>query len=365
VTVAAPGPTDPRTPDRLAIDIAVRLSILGLFAYFALTLIWPFLSVLLWSVVLSVALFPAFAWLRDRLGGRPRLAAVLLTFAVLAIVLGPTTILISSLIRSLEILAERVHSGELRLPPLPPRIAAIPSVGDEIAQTWTLATSNFQAFFAAYRTALLGAGEWVLHAVAGLAGSVVVILVAVLISGFLYFPGPRFVKGFRAITERVVGAHGSDFVDLAGATIRNVARGVIGVAAIQALLTGVGLIVAGVPAAGLLSLGVLVLAIIQIGSAPIVIPVLIWAWFQLSTQTALLLTLYLLPVTVLDNILKPILMHKGVPTPTLVILAGVIGGTIAYGLIGLFLGPIILAVFYELLVFWVEAPARPRAGGIE
>jgi predicted PurR-regulated permease PerM len=328
---------------------------------------WPFLSILLWSVVLSVALYPVFAWLRDRLGGRSRLAAVLLTLVGLAIVLGPATVLISSLIHTLETLAARVHGGRLTLPPMPPALGELPVVGENIAAAWTLAASNVEGFLTTYRSALIGAGEWVLHAVAGLAGSVLVILGAVLISGFLYFPGPRFVTAFRALAQRVVGTHGSDFVDLAGATIRNVARGVIGVAAIQALLMGLGLIVAGVPAAGLLTLAVLVLAIMQIGSGPVVIPLLIWAWFDMSTGTALLLTAYMIPVSVLDNVLKPILMGKGLPTPMLVILVGVIGGTLSYGLIGLFLGPIVLAVFYEMLVFWVAADVAPppdRRGGI-
>jgi predicted PurR-regulated permease PerM len=359
----AEGPRDPRTPDRLAIDIAVRLSLLGLFAYFALSLMWPFLSILLWSVVLSVALFPIFARVRDGLGGRPRLAAALVTLATLSVVLGPTTVLVSSLIHTLETLADRVHGGKLAIPRMPPALGDIPVVGESIASGWEQASSNLEAFLATYRTALLGAGEWVLHAVAGLAGSVLVIVAAVLISGFLYFPGPRFVGGFRAFAGRVVGAHGSDFVDLAGATIRNVARGVIGVAAIQALLIGVGLLVAGVPGAGLLTMAILVLAILQIGSGPVVVPLLIWAWFQMPTPHALLLTAYLVPASLIDNVLKPMLMGKGLATPMLVILMGVIGGTISYGLIGLFLGPIVLAVFYELLVFWVvaEVPAVSSA----
>jgi predicted PurR-regulated permease PerM len=359
----APGRPDPRTPDRLAIDIAVRLSLLGLFAYFALSLMAPFLSILLWSIVLSVALYPVFAWVRDRLGGRPKLAAALITFATLSIVLGPTTVLVSSLIHTLETLAMKVHGGSLAIPAMPPALAEIPIVGPGIATGWTQATTNLEAFLTTYRSALLGAGEWVLHAVAGLAGSVLVIVVAVLISGFLYFPGPRFVTAFRAFASRVVGPHGSDFVDLAGATIRNVARGVIGVAAIQALLIGVGLIVAGVPAAGLLTMAVLVLAILQIGSGPVVVPLLIWAWIQMPTPQALLVTAYMVPVSVIDNVLKPMLMGKGLPTPMLVILMGVIGGTISYGLIGLFLGPIVLAVFYELIVYWVAAETEAPAAG--
>ena len=148
----------------------------------------------------------------------------------------------------------------------------------------------------------------------------------------------------------------------------------IGVAIIQALLVGLGLIVAQVPAAGLLTLAVLVLAILQIGSAPVVLPLLIWAWFAMGWLPALLLTLYLIPVSVADNLLKPVLMGKGLHTPMLVILVGVIGGTISYGLIGLFLGPIVLAVFYDLLIFWVTSnrcrrrraaagPSRPAPPG--
>jgi predicted PurR-regulated permease PerM len=142
------------------------------------------------------------------------------------------------------------------------------------------------------------------------------------------------------------------------------------VAAIQALLIGVGLLVAGVPAAGLLTMAVLVLAILQIGSGPVVLPLLIWAWIQMPTPQALLLTAYMVPVSLIDNVLKPLLMGKGLPTPMLVILMGVIGGTISYGLIGLFLGPIVLAVFYELVVYWVAAerpaavpPAAPGGSG--
>ena len=166
----------------------------------------------------------------------------------------------------------------------------------------------------------------------------------------------------RAFAERVVGPRGSAFVDLAGVTIRNVARGVIGVALIQALLIGFGLIVAEVPAAGLLTLAVLVLGILQVGAAPVVIPLLIWVWATRDTTPALLLTLYLIPAMLADNALKPLLMRKGLETPVLVILAGVIGGTISYGLIGLFLGPVVLAVFYDLLRFWMAEDPFSRSG---
>lgn len=358
---ATPGPLTAPAVDRVVVDLAVRLSLLGLFAYFALWLVAPFLSLILWSIVLSVALYPAFAWLRDRFGGRPRLAALVLTFAVFAVLLGPAMVLVTSVAHSLETLAATFHGKSFTLPPPPPQLGDLPVIGPALSRTWAQASSNISVFLGTYRTMLIDVGEWVLRAVASLAGSLIVIVAAVPIAALLHFPGPRLVAGLRAFARRVAGGHGSEFVDLAGATIRNVARGVVGVAAIQALLIGIGLLIAGVPGAGLLSLAALVLAIIQIGTLPVVLPVLVWYWIERPTGSALLLTAYLVPVSLVDNILKPLVMGKGLPTPMLVILVGVIGGTISFGIIGLFLGPIVLAVFYELIVYWVaDTPSAAR-----
>jgi predicted PurR-regulated permease PerM len=179
-------------------------------------------------------------------------------------------------------------------------------------------------------------------------------VLSVILMGLMLKPGPRLAAGAKAFAARLVAPRGEHFVDLAGATIRNVSRGVIGVALIQTLIAGIVLEVAGVPGAGLLAFAILIFCIIQIGPAPVLVPVVIWAWATMSGGSALVLTLVLVPVLVIDNVLKPILMARGLTTPLLVILTGVIGGTISYGLIGLFLGPIVLAVFYELVVAWVQ-----------
>lgn len=342
-----------RKVDRLAFDLAIRLALLGGFVYFAVTLTRPFLPLLLWSVILAVTFYPAYEWLRTRLGGRSTLAAFLLTAFAIAVVAGPTTVLLSSLFRSLDIIGHRFAEGQIQIPPAPAFLAQIPFVGNSLTQEWTLASSNLQGFLREYGRQLLGVGEWTLHAVAGMAGSVAVVMAAVVTAGFIYAPGPRLTRGVRLFSERVAGARGSAFVDLAGVTIRKVARGVIGVALIQSLLVGLGLIVAKVPAAGLLTLGVMILGIVQLGAAPIALPVLIWYWLTHEMGPALLLTLYLVPVAFSDNLLKPMLMGKGLKTPIIVIFAGVIGGTISYGLIGLFIGPVVLAVFYDLVLFWV------------
>ena len=182
---------------------------------------------------------------------------------------------------------------------------------------------------------------------------------SVVIAGFLFLPGPRLAAGARAFASRLIAPRGAQFVDLAGATIRNVSRGVIGVALLQALLAGVILYAAGIPGAGLIAFGVLLLCIVQIGAAPILLPLLVWVWMTQTATFALILTLLLVPVGLVDNVLKPVLMARGLTTPMLVILTGVIGGTLTHGLVGLFLGPVVLSVFYELVVAWTRLGSVP------
>ena len=176
--------------------------------------------------------------------------------------------------------------------------------------------------------------------------------IAIIIAGFLYSPAPSLVDAIRKVSRRLASGRGEEFVQLAGDTIRSVSRGVIGISALQAFFAGLGLMVAGIPGASLITSAVLILGIIQIGPSIVLIPLIIWSWTVMETTTALLFTAYMIPVNLLDNVLRPLVMGRGLQTPILVILIGVIGGTISYGIPGLFLGPIILAVIWELLVAW-------------
>ena len=186
---------------------------------------------------------------------------------------------------------------------------------------------------------------------------------SIIVAGFLLSSAPAIVEAVKTFSRRLAAKRGEAFAKLAAATIRTVARGVIGISALQALLAGIALVVAGVPGASLLTSAVLVLGIIQIGPAIVLIPVVIWAWFALDTTEALLFTAYMVPVNLLDNVLKPIVMGRGLRTPMLVILLGVVGGTLAQGITGLFLGPIVLAVIWELLVAWTKQQPTGNGGG--
>lgn len=335
-----------------ATDFVVRLTFLGLFAWWSLELMRPFAPILIWAILLTVALYPGYDWLARRLGGRRGLAAAILTLIALAIVLGPVSILAASLAESIQWLAAGLGSGALKVPPPPANVEDWPMVGPQLDEAWTLAAISLDDALHRYGGVVLPASGTVLGRLAAIGGDVLRFVASVLIAGFLFHPGPRLAAGARTFASRLIAPRGAQFIDLAGATIRNVSRGVIGVALLQALLAGAILHLAGIPGAGLIAFGVLILCIIQIGPALILVPVLVWIWMSHATGFALVLTLLLVPVILIDNFLKPILMARGLTTPMLVILAGVIGGTLSHGLIGLFLGPVVLSVFYDLVVTW-------------
>jgi predicted PurR-regulated permease PerM len=229
-----------------------------------------------------------------------------------------------------------------------------PVIGERVHAAWSLASTNLEAAVKRFGPPLLGAAAAIVGKIAGVGFGMLGFAVSVLIAGFLFIPGPRLAEVIKTFARRIAAERGAHFVDLAGATIRNISRGVIGVALLQALLTGLILTLFGVPAAGVIAFLVLLFCIIQVGPVPVVLPVIIWAWSATETGPALILTLLLIVIPVIDNVLKPILMARGLSTPMIIILLGVIGGTVTYGLIGLFLGPILLGIFYELLMAWVK-----------
>jgi predicted PurR-regulated permease PerM len=338
------------------VDIAIRLGILGLFIWGSLTLVAPFIGVVLWAVILAVAVHPAYVWLRAGLGGRGWLAASLITLIGLGIVLGPTAALAVSFAENLHAIASGLADGTIRVPPPPDGVVGWPIVGERLQKAWLLTSTNLESALQTFGPKLLPAGSVALGKIAGLGVSVLLFAISVLIAGFLYGHGPRYAEDVRRFARRITADRGGEFVDLAGATIRNVSRGVIGVSLLQAVFAGIVLWLFGVPGAGIISFIVLVLCIVQIGPALVVVPTVIWAWTAMDAAPAAGFTAAILPIMLIDNVLKPYVMARGLKTPMLVIILGVIGGTLSYGLIGLFLGPIVLSVFYELLIAWVGVP---------
>jgi predicted PurR-regulated permease PerM len=341
------------------IEVAIRLAVLALLLYWSFTLIRPFISIAIWSIVLTVALYPVYDWMVQRMGGRRRLAAALLTLISLLIVIGPATWLVLGLIDSIGTLAARLDFSTLVLPPPPEAIKAWPLVGEPIYQFWNLAATNLREALARVAPHLKPVGSALLQIATGAGTGTIKFFIAIVVAGFLFSPAPWLAGTIRSFSRKLAADRGEEFVDLAGATIRNVARGVIGISALQAFLVGIGLMVAGVPGASLLTSAVLILGIVQAPLLIVIVPLIIWSWIAMETTSALLFTVYMIPVSLMDNILRPLVMGRGLDTPMLVILIGVIGGVLSYGITGLFLGPIVLAVIWELLVAWI----REREGG--
>ncbi|XUM22992.1 AI-2E family transporter [Bradyrhizobium oligotrophicum S58] len=346
-----------------SIQLLIRLGLLALLIFWTSYLVRPFLTIIVWALVLAVALNPGFALLAKLLGGRPKLAAAIFTAINLAIFLGPAAWLGIGAVESVRHFAAELASGDLTVPVPPQSLKSWSLIGTPLYELWDQASTNLRSSLhqiAPYLKPLAGK----LLGLAGDAGvGAIKFLLSIVVAGVIFPYGSQFVAAGRGLLMRIVPEQSEHFLDLAGATIRAVSQGVIGIAVIQALLAGIGFKLAGIHIAGLLALLVLLLSIVQIGAALVMLPVIVWIWTEKDLTTASLLTLFFGIVSILDNVLKPLVMGRGLTTPTLVILIGVIGGTLGHGIVGLFIGPVILSVAWELTVAWIRTD-RPAAQSV-
>jgi predicted PurR-regulated permease PerM len=343
------------------VQLAIRLGLLACLIYWTYILILPFVPILLWSTILTVALYPVFDGLARLLGGRPVVSATLITILCLSIVIGPASWLVFGLVEGVRLISEQLGAGNVSVPRPNAAIKEWPLIGNQLFDLWQLASTNLAAALGKFSPYAKPVATTILSTVGSVGIEILKFLVAVIVAGFLFIPGPRLVSSMRTFLAHVIPERSEDFVALAGETIRSVSRGVIGIAMLQSLLAGIGFIVADIPGAGLFAFLVLLLGVAQIGCAILLVPMIGWYWLTRDPTAALLFTLYIVPVGFIDNVLKPIVMGHGSRTPMVVIFVGVLGGTLAHGLIGLFIGPIVLAVGWELLAAWMRDEAGRNA----
>ncbi len=340
-----------------AIDLAARIAVLGLVLAWCFVLFRPFVAVVLWGIILAIALYPIFLKLKAWLFGSGIVATILLTVVGLFILLGPVSVMSASFVDNVTTFAGHLTAGTLKVPPPPAGVAEWPMIGQPVSDIWTLASVNLEAALTKYSTQVAAVATVLLQLAADAGLTLVQFILAIIIAGILMPNADRLGHGLTLFAARLTPTRGAAFVELARSTVRNVARGVIGVSVLQTLLVAFGLVAAGVPLAGLLALICLILAIIQIGPGIVVIASIIYVWSVMDTLTAVLFTAWMVPAMLIDNVLRPIVMARGLPVPMVVILIGVLGGTIAHGLIGLFIGPVVLSFGYELMRAWVVNPA--------
>ena len=340
---------------RFAIDLAVRIALIAGVVYASLLLLRPVAPLILWAVILAVAVYPLFKVVRRRLGLPNGITATLLSLLLLVLLLTPVIVLAGSAIETLDAYAGMLLRGEHVVPPPPESVRAWPLVGERVYDFWLRGSGDVSTLLSAHVGQIASLGRFVGRIAAGVVFEVLQFAGAIIVAGVLLAYAEKLGDTVGGLAGRIADARGRHFVEIAGSTIRNVSQGVIGVALLQSALLGIGMLVAGVPFAGAITFVCLVLAIVQIGPNIVMIPVIIWMWIDQPALAAALFTAYTAPLLLLDNVLRPILMARGLQTPMAVILAGVICGTLAGGLIGLFVGPVVLAVFYDLVTAWIAA----------
>ncbi|MGL5034146.1 MAG: AI-2E family transporter [Microcystaceae cyanobacterium] len=335
-------------------NFIIRSFVVGMLLASCFVLIRPFLLITIWSIILAIAAYPVFLWLKDRIGGRSKLAVTLMAIAGIAVIIGPVSVIATITLNNAQTLMDSLEAGTFIVPPPPQDLAGWPLIGDTLNAIWQRASVNLDSVISQFKPQIQNFAKVFFVQVTNVSVTLLKFIISIIVAAVLIIYSEGLTKGLKQFLARLSPKRSEEFIYLMANTIRSVTRGIIGVALIQTLLVGIGLVGAGIPAAGILTVASLFLTIIQIGPGLIVLGAIIFAWSNMSFLTALLFTIYMIPITLVDNILKPILMGKGLPVPIVVILLGVIGGTLAHGIVGLFVGPVILILGYELVKAWVN-----------
>lgn len=327
----------------------------------------PFLSALLWSLILSFSTWPIYSWCERVLDGRKTLAAVLMTLLVAAVLLMPLIILGSSLADDVARATAMVRVILSEGPPDPPRwIADMPIAGPYAYEYWLSLTHNSAKLAADLGKYLVPTGQWVLNMAAILGEGTLQLALSVLISFFFYRDGIHGAKRLNALAERLGGERALQLLAVAGATIKSVVYGIIGTAIVQAILAGIGFWLAGVPGVLLLGFLTFFLSLLPMGPPLVWIPAAIWLFYTDGIGWAIFLALWgLLVVSSADNFIKPYFISRGSDLPFILVFLGVLGGAIAFGLLGVFLGPTLLAVGYNIVRNWTSVDLPPSSSSPE
>jgi predicted PurR-regulated permease PerM len=352
---------DKRFDERM-LEVLIRAGILLALAFLCFQVFAPFLTLMTWAVILAVALYPLHQWLARRMGGRQGLAATLLVLVAVVVIVAPTAVLMSSLGDSVHHFIGSVRDNTLEIPAPRESVAQWPVVGERLYGAWSRAHADLPAFVQSLQPKIGDLAKAALGFVASIGTGLLLFVAAFIVAGIIMAFGKGGARSCGAIFKRFAGEeHGAEFARLATATIRAVAQGVIGVAFIQAIIVGVCLKVAGVPWAGALAAIMLVLGIAQVPALIVTLPAIGWIWWTgtYGTTEAVLYTVLLVVAGMTDNVLKPLMLGRGVDAPMPVILLGALGGMATAGILGMFVGATLLALGYQLFMSWVAA--RPDA----
>jgi predicted PurR-regulated permease PerM len=357
-----------RHQSSLLLDVLIRAGLIFALAALCYRIFSPFITLMVWALILAVAMYPLHQSLARRLGGRQGLAATLIAIVGAVVIVWPTAALLSSLGDSVRGLVHGIQENTLQIPAPRPGIEDWPVVGEKLHAYWSEAHENLPALVESVQPKIGELARRALGFVASIGGGILGFVASFLIAGIIMAFGREGARASEAIFARILSPERAPgVVKLSTATIRAVAQGVIGVALIQAIAVGVTLLVAKVPLAGVASVIVLVLGIAQIPAVLVTLPAIAYLWTSgdYGTGAAVVYSIVLFIAGIADNFLKPLMLGRGVDAPMPVILLGALGGMAAAGILGLFVGAVVLALGYQIFMNWVHddsvSPEAPPA----
>ncbi|EMQ0910641.1 AI-2E family transporter [Raoultella ornithinolytica] len=339
------------------LDMFIRFGLILALASFCYTVFSPFLNMMLWAVILAVTLYPLHQYFATRLGGKQGWSSTLIVLLGIVLIVVPTVLMISSLGESVSVMIDKLSGRAFVIPPPSAHIATIPIVGEKISVLWLKASNDLPGLISNYRTQIEDIAKATLGILASMGGGLLGFILSFIVAGIIMTWGAAGADSARRIAIRLTDENkGQSLVKLCTSTIRAVAQGVIGVALIQALLVGVIMIVAGIPAVGIFFILALILGIAQIPVILVTAPAiaLMWSLGDHGTAMNIVYTILLIVAGMADNVLKPLMLGRGVDAPMPVVLLGALGGMAASGILGMFIGATLLSIGYRIFMSWVN-----------
>ena len=337
----------------LAIDIFTKIGLLSLIIYISYMIVKPFLPMILWGIVLAVALSPLIEMLVKRFGNRKKIIIATAIVFIMALII-PTWKLSGSLITTTQTIVQSVDKQEIKIPAPSKKVKEWPLIGKKSYAIWENAHKDLPKALKPFHNQIKATLLWIAGMLKGALSTILMTIASIIIAAVFLLSQESAVAFYKRIMHRLVGAKGDEWAKLSALTVRSVATGVVGVAVIQSLLALIGMIPMGVPLAPVWALAIMFLTIIQMPALIVIAPMIAYEYSVSSGTSATIFAIYMLIVGASDGILKPMLMGRGVDIPMLVILIGAIGGMMLMGMLGLFLGAVILALAYKLFDMWID-----------
>ncbi len=335
-------------------DVFLRILIVSLLIFWCFLIARPFLVIIIWAVIISVAFYPIYGKVLKGFKGKRGLTVsffILVVFLVLALPIIKAT---QSLVDTGREIQSLLETNEVTIPPPNDGVKEWPVIGDPIYGIWSEAAINLESFVQNHSDQITKFGGWLIKGVAEVFGDVALSLISLLVAGFFLYTADSSYSGSLRFAKRLIGTDGELYVTTARDTIRSVVQGILLIALIQSVLAYAGFYFMDIPAPALWALLVLMLAIIQLPVILVTIPMIIYAFSVADTTPAVIFAIYMMVVGLIDNVLKPLFLGRGLKVPMLIILIGSLGGMILHGIIGLFVGAVVLAIGYQTYILWLD-----------